>query len=1045
MKRITGQILSILLAFLILFGGFAPVTGPDIQGLLSSAAENTGVGLRVRDTGTESGTLEILFILKNSPGVTSFDTELKYDPAVLRLKMNNGVPDASFTETMQFLNAKENGLDLHCSSAHNAKNDQGVLTSVFMVTDRLLSRDEYADLAAQKGLTLPDLDPAKLEVFLLRFDVLAQGNLSTSLTVTGTVRAGSTSVNVLSSLNVSIENITTCSVLYDANGGKAAPEAQEKLPGEPLTLSDKTPYRNLTLRLDANGGSLPGALFGTSKTLKYTFLNWDTSPNGKGTPYAPGDVYTGDADLTLYAQWEPPQAGDLKEPTRDGFYFDGWFTKPDGGVKITPTTAIDSSATLYAHWREIPKTYTVTYDANGGTNAPAPQEKTENVNLRLTRDTPDKRFTVRFDANGGSVSQETATIGWRFKTWNTSEKGNGKVYRPGEVYTLNADITLYAVWNVDTLTAGLPEPQREGFVFIGWFTGSNDGRQLFSLTDVTEDCTLYAHWTDTPEKYTVTYKANGGTGAPAAQTKTQYVKLKLTDAVPKKVCTLTFDPCTENGAVTQTTLNYICTGWNTAADGTGTPYEKGGVYTENKPLTLYAQWKAPAAGDLPVPVRPGCDFKGWFTAPEGGTPCTKDTVVNGSAVFYAQWAPNPYDLGDETYRFVNYKDKHSKGHCFGMAVTSAGYYLNYLDRSVIGAANKKLYSVKSSAKVKKPICSYQKAQGFCSSASIFAGASYLAEKKCAPKADWSDCLRYLDDHSHDGKGDIIICFYKKKYGSHAVNFLRYKKVNGQDRIYIYDSNFPTRETYLYKDGKGKIQQAPCRTLPKNLDSLWLMDVTTYFGFLKEYDESRYLYAKKGTILVQGAKEYPLCGAPVGTATDGADDGLVLQEAVAPEDAADAAELAGEEYVCYALPAGTKQARVTPLTEDAAFIYLEKQYSLQDAAGGFAILTLAEDGTEADENTPDADVRYWPGRLPGDVNGDGAVGADDARLALRRSVDLESFPAGSLAYLTCDWDADALVTAADARLILRQSVGLDRPEEEEEDVEEEEEESEETEK
>ena len=64
------------------------------------------------------------------------------------------------------------------------------------------------------------------------------------------------------------------------------------------------------------------------------------------------------------------------------------------------------------------------------------------------------------------------------------------------------------------------------------------------------------------------------------------------------------------------------------------------------------------------------------------------------------------------------------------------------------------------------------------------------------------------------------------------------------------------------------------------------------------------------------------------------------------------------------------------------------------------------------------------RAPGDADGDGKVTASDARLALRRSVDLETFEKGSEAFTACDVDGDGKVTAADARLILRAAVGLE---------------------
>ena len=63
---------------------------------------------------------------------------------------------------------------------------------------------------------------------------------------------------------------------------------------------------------------------------------------------------------------------------------------------------------------------------------------------------------------------------------------------------------------------------------------------------------------------------------------------------------------------------------------------------------------------------------------------------------------------------------------------------------------------------------------------------------------------------------------------------------------------------------------------------------------------------------------------------------------------------------------------------------------------------------------------------GDVDFDGEITAADARLALRRAVDLESYAPGSNEYVACNVDRDAEVTAADARLILRAAVDLEDP-------------------
>ena len=64
----------------------------------------------------------------------------------------------------------------------------------------------------------------------------------------------------------------------------------------------------------------------------------------------------------------------------------------------------------------------------------------------------------------------------------------------------------------------------------------------------------------------------------------------------------------------------------------------------------------------------------------------------------------------------------------------------------------------------------------------------------------------------------------------------------------------------------------------------------------------------------------------------------------------------------------------------------------------------------------------PALLPGDVDGDGVVTAEDARLVLRASVGLESFTERQKK--AADVDGDGVVSAEDARRVLRMAAGLE---------------------
>lgn len=67
----------------------------------------------------------------------------------------------------------------------------------------------------------------------------------------------------------------------------------------------------------------------------------------------------------------------------------------------------------------------------------------------------------------------------------------------------------------------------------------------------------------------------------------------------------------------------------------------------------------------------------------------------------------------------------------------------------------------------------------------------------------------------------------------------------------------------------------------------------------------------------------------------------------------------------------------------------------------------------------------PDFMYGDVDGDKAVKAADARLALRASVGLEKYAPGTVQFLAADVDCDNAIKAGDARLILRFAVGLEK--------------------
>lgn len=118
------------------------------------------------------------------------------------------------------------------------------------------------------------------------------------------------------------------------------------------------------------------------------------------------------------------------KPTRTGYSFLGWAT-------ITTATSAEyasgssftanANTNLYAVWKA--NTYAVTFNANGGTGAPANQTKTYGVALTLS-------------------SVEPTRVNYNFIGWGTSSTSTSASYLPGASYTSNTAITLYAVWEL---------------------------------------------------------------------------------------------------------------------------------------------------------------------------------------------------------------------------------------------------------------------------------------------------------------------------------------------------------------------------------------------------------------------------------------------------------------------------------------------------------------------------------------------------------------------------------------------------------------------
>lgn len=362
--------------------------------------------------------------------------------------------------------------------------------------------------------------------------------------------------------------------------------------------------------------------------------------------------------------------GTLPTPTRAStaeysYTFAGWFTATSGGTQISSTTTVTRNVTYYAHWTATKRSYTATFNGNGG-STPSPSSITKEYNTTL-----------------GTLPTCTRT-GYTFLGWYTASSGGTKI---STTTVVTKNITYYAQWSINSYTltfnpnggtvtptskdleynsvyGTLPTPTRASdaqytYTFAGWYTAATGGTQVTAATKMAaKDTTVYAHWTSNTRSYTVSYQTTYGTLNRTSQSIAYN---------SKGSCTLTMPDNTAE-------FTYTFVGWYTAANGGGTkvgskltletPAITGTVtyyayvtrstksYTHTfnangggtvSPATITKAYNT-ALGTLPTVSRTGYTFVGWFdtSAASGGTQATTTTKVTGTKTWYARWSINSY-------------------------------------------------------------------------------------------------------------------------------------------------------------------------------------------------------------------------------------------------------------------------------------------------------------------------------------------------------------------------------------------------------------------
>ena len=388
-------------------------------------------------------------------------------------------------------------------------------------------------------------------------------------------------------------------IIYPASSGKRCAWVLTGVLSAPETINYPTPFVcriissvKVPCYNDVNFSSSPGNIY-PDDDCEITALY----SNGKlqcHCPWSDGSTKTVYVNSSEFFPSTPtpvrmtaPKYAKTYLRTSNTEYYWGWIDAGDAIYKLGSSGSMTqilypkSDGQYRCAWvftSDLTETYTVSYNANGGSGAPGNQTKTYDVSLTLSSAIPTR-------------------AGYSFLGWSTNSSATSAQYGAGGVYTVNAGATLYAVWKANqynisydanggagapspqtkthgtTLTLSSTEPTKTGYSFLGWSTSATATSATYSAGGsytANSSATLYAVWKI--NTYTVTFNANGGVNAPTPQTKTYDVLLKLSSEEPQKD-------------------GYVFVGWTSILNGTEAEYKAGEYYSYDSDVVLYAVWE----------------------------------------------------------------------------------------------------------------------------------------------------------------------------------------------------------------------------------------------------------------------------------------------------------------------------------------------------------------------------------------------------------------------------------------------------------------------
>lgn len=417
--------------------------------------------------------------------------------------------------------------------------------------------------------------------------------------------------------------VTRTQVLtYKANGGTGQVPSRTEA-GKTETAASRM---NGTVRLAADRDTEPesGTTTDDRKVLTDTIARQDDGTSQRTITRSDGSVqvqtiadtgavsgcqvyYPAGAKITLATAKADSDCWDSSQISKTNRTFYGWSANTDANDKDVPVAdtmdraTLDANAetqitmparakTVYALWAINP---TLTYNVNAPatTKAPdAPASMTVPYN------------TAADDKSGWTVGDTGKITGYSFDGWYTSPTGGDKYDWSTK---LTNDVTMYAHWTANGYTVKYDAGGGKGTMGDQKFTF--DVPQNLSPNAFTRDGYTFTGWkrADTGDSYTDGQQVSNLTSTPNG------IVTMIAQWTPNPA-SINYDPNPPTGRTPggQGTANwtghtgdtqaigangwtvdgYTFIGWNTSADGKGTAYAPGTTWTANGTLTLYAQW-----------------------------------------------------------------------------------------------------------------------------------------------------------------------------------------------------------------------------------------------------------------------------------------------------------------------------------------------------------------------------------------------------------------------------------------------------------------------